>query len=135
MALEELRRWDDLRVAGRGAHLRKLADAAEKLRGDDGLAQFLSRLESVDHRFHSHQLEHFSATIGREAAVEMAEKMKGRDIDVGPARPIESFFESFWEDVKRVRCGTTWPSLVESCSCHKGRRTGQRRRAWFGAPG
>ena len=101
MALDELRRWDVLSGSqADGGTLRKLAAAAEELRGPDGLAQFLSRLKSLDHRFHSHQLEHFSATIGREAATEMDEKMKGRDVDVGPARPIESYFESFGGDVK-----------------------------------
>ena len=101
LALEELRRWDPLSGSNAdGEHLRKLARAAEKLRGADGLEQFLERLGAVDHRFHSDQLEHFSAAIGREAATEMAEKMKGRDVDVGPTAPIEAFSDSFVADLE-----------------------------------
>ncbi len=98
-ALEELARWDTWSGSqADGERLRHLAEMVEKYAGVDGLAQFLDRLSKADHELHSNQLKHFSAAIGTDAAAAMAEKTKGRGIDVGPTPAIGSFFESFAAD-------------------------------------
>lgn len=101
LALEELSRWDELAGSGAdGDRLRELTRAAEKLGGADGLEQFLHRLEAADHPFHSDQLEHYCATVGREYVAQLAGSMEGRDVELHPVEPIGSFVDSFWEDVK-----------------------------------